>query len=243
MSRPEERLLVFFCNDTATTEIYTLSLHDALPISYYWTAKASNALVERVRHRLSELPPSPQSHTWAARQYQERGLWRQAAAEWESVLKTFPGNVNLEYSVALSLYRANDFAAALPRLQKLLKRDPRSAELNYYCGTALLAMRRIKESAPYFRAAIREKPQFYLAHGALGRVYLKLGNSREAIPYLRKSLAIDTDGTFHYRLIRAYRNTGQMKLAKETLREYQKIRHTAKTRSKQFGINSPITAP
>src|SRR5256884_6310271 len=23
----------FFCNDTATTEIYTLSLHDALPIS------------------------------------------------------------------------------------------------------------------------------------------------------------------------------------------------------------------
>src|SRR3712207_8154126 len=25
----------FFFNDTATTEIYTLSLHDALPISYY----------------------------------------------------------------------------------------------------------------------------------------------------------------------------------------------------------------
>src|SRR3712207_8449409 len=28
--------LVFFFNDTATTEIYTLSLHDALPI---WTSK------------------------------------------------------------------------------------------------------------------------------------------------------------------------------------------------------------
>src|ERR1039458_10814321 len=27
-------LLLFFFNDTATTEIYTLSLHDALPISY-----------------------------------------------------------------------------------------------------------------------------------------------------------------------------------------------------------------
>ena len=25
----------FFFNDTATTEIYTLSLHDALPISYF----------------------------------------------------------------------------------------------------------------------------------------------------------------------------------------------------------------
>src|SRR5260370_8951455 len=27
---------LFFFNDTATTEIYTLSLHDALPISLFW---------------------------------------------------------------------------------------------------------------------------------------------------------------------------------------------------------------
>src|SRR5215813_14412154 len=32
MSR-QLRFLLFFFNDTATTEIYTLSLHDALPIS------------------------------------------------------------------------------------------------------------------------------------------------------------------------------------------------------------------
>src|SRR2546427_4746687 len=29
------RFFVFFFNDTATTEIYTLSLHDALPISWH----------------------------------------------------------------------------------------------------------------------------------------------------------------------------------------------------------------
>src|SRR5258706_16095138 len=29
-------LFFFFFNDTATTEIYTLSLHDALPISELW---------------------------------------------------------------------------------------------------------------------------------------------------------------------------------------------------------------
>src|SRR5688572_33054685 len=32
---------VFFFNDTATTEIYTLSLHDALPISPAYCAAAS----------------------------------------------------------------------------------------------------------------------------------------------------------------------------------------------------------
>src|SRR5258708_39906414 len=37
--RPTPFLLLFFFNDTATTEIYTLSLHDALPIS-----KSSSAL-------------------------------------------------------------------------------------------------------------------------------------------------------------------------------------------------------
>src|SRR4029434_11001808 len=34
---------VFFFNDTATTEIYTLSLHDALPISYTHTHSALRA--------------------------------------------------------------------------------------------------------------------------------------------------------------------------------------------------------
>src|SRR3989339_2108187 len=33
--------LIFFFNDTATTEIYTLSLHDALPI---WILKAASDL-------------------------------------------------------------------------------------------------------------------------------------------------------------------------------------------------------
>src|SRR5256885_4664794 len=37
---PLESSSFFFFNDTATTEIYTLSLHDALPI---WTTKASQA--------------------------------------------------------------------------------------------------------------------------------------------------------------------------------------------------------
>src|SRR5260221_5705447 len=37
----------FFFNDTATTEIYTLSLHDALPISPSWRAAWRAALWRR----------------------------------------------------------------------------------------------------------------------------------------------------------------------------------------------------
>src|SRR3712207_7545239 len=37
----------FFFNDTATTEIYTLSLHDALPISHGALARREAALVRQ----------------------------------------------------------------------------------------------------------------------------------------------------------------------------------------------------
>src|SRR5258708_26039992 len=39
-------MLFFFFNDTATTEIYTLSLHDALPIFSGAMAKAGKGLLE-----------------------------------------------------------------------------------------------------------------------------------------------------------------------------------------------------
>src|SRR3712207_7752386 len=37
--------LFFFFNDTATTEIYTLSLHDALPILYYFFLPATSIFI------------------------------------------------------------------------------------------------------------------------------------------------------------------------------------------------------
>src|SRR3990170_7221279 len=40
---------MFFFNDTATTEIYTLSLHDALPISYTALLEVQNSLYKLAR--------------------------------------------------------------------------------------------------------------------------------------------------------------------------------------------------
>src|SRR2546428_13867219 len=45
-------LFFFFFNDTATTEIYTLSLHDALPI--FWALSMYRSLKTRGRSRADE---------------------------------------------------------------------------------------------------------------------------------------------------------------------------------------------
>ena len=75
-----EFIVCFFFNDTATTEIYTLSLHDALPISplyklyknwNFWTDDADEvqAILNRfdevvVIHRSEEHTSELQSHSF-----------------------------------------------------------------------------------------------------------------------------------------------------------------------------------
>src|SRR6266550_4903940 len=58
MRSASNRLDSFFFNDTATTEIYTLSLHDALPI-WSWRRRQSRPSRER-----RELPARPWSGSW-----------------------------------------------------------------------------------------------------------------------------------------------------------------------------------
>src|SRR5688572_32782303 len=61
---PTATILFFFFNDTATTEIYTLSLHDALPIS-----------IMAASYRLGEMVCRP-----ASRQIATNGMPRQMLA-------------------------------------------------------------------------------------------------------------------------------------------------------------------
>src|SRR2546430_10336145 len=60
----EATKLFFFFNDTATTEIYTLSLHDALPISPHEDPRHRLVRSDRYERR----PP--------ARPGRARGIWR-----------------------------------------------------------------------------------------------------------------------------------------------------------------------
>src|SRR3712207_9357711 len=67
-------LLIFFFNDTATTEIYTLSLHDALPISWRASCRRAREAGGRGR-RWAPRRPSPRGSAcaWAC--------WRSGRSE------------------------------------------------------------------------------------------------------------------------------------------------------------------
>src|SRR6266496_6547227 len=60
-------LFFFFCNDTATTEIYTLSLHDALPIldllQHHRHLELGEGRAETAPHPAAEGDPRSEEHT------------------------------------------------------------------------------------------------------------------------------------------------------------------------------------
>src|SRR2546422_10221692 len=65
LSTEFQNVFFFFFNDTATTEIYTLSLHDALPISL------SSAIVNKILHapitKLRESSRAGHGRSWTER--------------------------------------------------------------------------------------------------------------------------------------------------------------------------------
>src|SRR5574341_697841 len=91
----------FFFNDTATTEIYTLSLHDALPISparasaytdladYYRDARDPARALEEYEHALELAPDRGDLHDRVALLFWEQGKQEAAAERWKSALLTF----------------------------------------------------------------------------------------------------------------------------------------------------------
>src|SRR5439155_20019227 len=71
-------LYAFFFSQTATTELYTLSLHDALPI--YWiraTPGTTSAKVSSVSCECRCLPPKQCSPNYSTLPAQIEGPWRQ----------------------------------------------------------------------------------------------------------------------------------------------------------------------
>src|SRR3712207_8478167 len=81
----------FFFNDTATTEIYTLSLHDALPIFM-------RPLVERAGALFDDLlaPLRIPSHPLALARFGARGVW---SAEDRKSTRLNSSHANISYAV------------------------------------------------------------------------------------------------------------------------------------------------
>src|SRR5437899_11758016 len=102
---PRSSFFCFFFNDPATTEIYTLSLHDALPITFVRAAALASALgpdLDSAVERLAGAPVAP------ARNTKTGGAWPYFAipisgADWreraEAIARSVAGDLRREAAI------------------------------------------------------------------------------------------------------------------------------------------------
>ncbi|MGH9630768.1 MAG: tetratricopeptide repeat protein, partial [Bryobacteraceae bacterium] len=211
--------------------------------AYYWRSRAYNELATAAFGKLMQLPPSVESHEFMAEVHRNQRRYKEAVEELRKALEKSGGSPRIEVELARAMHQATDFEAARGLLSKLLKLEPDSAELNFLMGDSLLNLQKAQEAVSYLSKAVQKDGRMLAAHASLARAYMQTGGDAKAIPHLKAALPLDTDGSMHYQLARAYQGSGQAELARETLARYQKISAKDKAEKESLEQDMQITAP
>jgi predicted Zn-dependent protease len=209
----------------------------------YWLARAASELAREAFGHLDRLAPSPEASLVKVEVLRSQRRLSESKEELRKAASAWPEDLRIRHELATLLFIAHEQAAARPLLEDLLKRDPDSAELNLMLGESWLESKEPTKAIPYLEKAIRPDPKRLRARPVLGRAYLEAGDAGRAVPHLEAGLGADEDGSVHFQLARAYRETGQPERARRTLEAFQQIRQAnearAQSEKEEFTIKPP----
>jgi tetratricopeptide (TPR) repeat protein len=209
----------------------------------YWRAKAANELAMQSLFRLGQLPPSAELHQLRAEIARGQGQHQESAREWREALVLLPGNPRLRRELAVSLFMAQDYKAAVIEVEPLLKGNPKSPELNFIAGDSMLRLEDPEKAIPYLKTALGSDPGLLAADASLGLALSRLGSHAEAVPHLEKALQLDEDGSLYYQLGRAYQAMGQREKATAAMSKYQEILKKAEEQKAEVAREAQIGPP
>jgi tetratricopeptide (TPR) repeat protein len=224
-------------------ELLAAAQAQTTPESYYWRTRAYNALARAAYTHLGQLPSSAPVQELMAKMEFKRRQYVEAAKHWEEALKFSPTDAYIKEQLAISLFQTADLDRARELFEDLLKSEPESPELNYYVGDILLKSQKPADALPFLNKAVHHDPGLLPAHASLARTYLALGEADRAIPHLKAALSLDDDGSLHYQLGRAYQANGQVELARQMLKQYQKIHNQQEAEKQSLNRDIQITPP
>jgi predicted Zn-dependent protease len=209
------------------------------PEALYWRAKAANELAMQAFFRLGQLPESVELHKLRADIARSQGQYFEEVKEWRAALTLKPGDPALEQELAVSLFLAADYGAAIAEARKL----PRSAENEFLLGDSLLRLEQPEEAIPRLKAALSLKPKLLAADASLGLALARTGKAAEAIPYLLKALELDRDGSLHFQLAGAYRAAGDASKAQAAMAKYQELTKREQEAKEEVAREGQISPP
>jgi predicted Zn-dependent protease len=226
------------CEFEAGHDVPLVQSAPATPEGLYWQAKAANELALQAFFRLGQLPESVELHRVRAEIASGQGQQIEAVKEWRAAVAMQTGNAALRRELAISLFQAADYRAALEESKGLS-----GAEIEFLRGDSLLRLEQPDEALPHLRAALAADPKLLAANASLGLALARLGNHAEAIPHLVKALDLDSDGSLHFQLAGAYRAAGQTEKARAAMAQYQEIVQKDKAAKEEVAREAQIAPP
>ncbi len=199
----------------------------------YWRVQCFNVLAADAFAKLNALPESPESARLLAETQRELGRHAEAATAWQNALRLAPGNPEFERELAAAWMNAKQYIEAQKLTDTLLAREPNAPDLNHLQGDLFLAQQLAEQAIPFLEKAVKADPLLLPAQASLARALLQAGRAAEALPHVTAALPIDTDGSLHFQLARAYQSSGQAEAAKTAMAKYQEIR-TRSRKQDQF---------
>lgn len=209
----------------------------------YWRTKSYRALAGEAFAKLRTLPASVELYRMEAENHRDRGRHVEAAKAWEQALRLAPGQPDLEQELVGALVAQKDYARAQELTGKLLKAEPGSPDLLHLQGEIYLGQQLGEEALPYLEKAVKADGGNLPARASLARAYLLAGKAELALPHVNAALPLDTDGSLHFQLARAWQAAGKPDLAKAALEKYQQIQSRRKQQDRLVEEELQITAP
>jgi tetratricopeptide (TPR) repeat protein len=226
---------------------YAKVLEAARPLrtteSRYWISRAAGELAREAFVRLARLPPSPESSLVRVDVLRAQRRYLESKEELQKAASAWPEDRRIRREQANLHFIAHEYAAARPILEELLKHEPDSAELNLLLGATWLDSKEPAKAVVSLEKALRADPKRLRTRALLGRAYVEAGQPLQAIPQLEAALPTDEDGSLHFQLARAYRETGRAEQATRTLEAFQQLRRANEARQQAEKEEFSITPP
>src|ERR1019366_1048145 len=195
----------FFFNDTATTEIYTLSLHDALPISLINNHHRSlvtdpppiaipiSIPITFAYNSTPMAPPSDDSDMRLASELHRQGRLADAERVYRRILARQPDHVDATHMMGVLAGQGRRSAMAVELFRRTIQLKPDFAAAHYHLGNALQELGRFDEAVVAYSKAIELSPGFIEALVNLGQANLRLGRFEDAIAANTRVLKLKPD--------------------------------------------------
>jgi tetratricopeptide (TPR) repeat protein len=191
-------------------------------------AKAFLADAQRALVRAVELDPaSPRAHLILAESLRDAGNLTQAVQEYETVIKLDSSTEAAYLGLATTYWKNRQFEAARSLLQRVLAQSPADPEANGILADILEHDGQYDRAKHCAEIALRGNPNLIETRVVLARIYLAQSEPKLAIDQLQKVLNADRDGSSHFLLYRALKQTGNEQQASAALAKYQELHAAA----------------